>query len=136
MVRLSSDHAAAYEERATLMRIAWRIIGDHPLGGVGTGAYGLVMRNYIAVQDLGNWLFIVHNAYLLRWAESGIFGLLAFLSVLFVGFRLAFRCTRSVDDATFILDWGVGGSFTCAGRWWDIQLGGTTPLLFWFLLER
>lgn len=136
LVRLSADHLAAYEERATLMRIAWRIIGDYPLGGVGAGAYGLVMRNYVLAQDWGTWLFIVHNAYLLRWAETGVFGLLSLLGLLFIGFRLALSCARSRDDATAVIGLGCFAGFAhlCWEMWWDIQLGGTTPYLFWFAL--
>lgn len=136
LTRLSNNVAVDYDERATLMTIAWRIITDHPLGGIGAGAYGLVLRDYVSVSEWGRWLYIVHNAYLLRWAETGILGLLSLILLLVVGVRIAFRCMASQDDAIFAL--GLGGLAALVHlsweMWWDIQLGGTTPLLFWFLL--
>jgi O-antigen ligase len=136
LLRLSNDVGVDYDERATLMQIAWRVITAHPLGGVGAGAYGLVLRDYVSVSEWGKWLYIVHNAYLLRWAETGILGLLSLVLLLAVGIRIAFRCMASSDDAIFAL--GLGGLAALLHlsweMWWDIQLGGTTPLLFWFLL--
>jgi O-antigen ligase len=137
LVRLSEDHVAAYDERAYLMGIAWRIIEDHWFGGVGAGAYSIVLRDYVTPFEMNSrWLHVVHNAYLLRWAETGLFGLLSLFVLFGAGFRSAVRCTRSADAMTFAL--GLGW---CAGLlhlswelWWDLGLGGSTRYLFWFVL--
>ena len=62
------------------MRIAWRIIADHPLGASAPAPTAWSCGTTCGA-GLGKWLFIVHNAYLLRWAETGIFGLLSLFSV-------------------------------------------------------
>ena len=56
--------------------------------------------------------------------------------MLFVGFRTALRCMRSKDDATFVIGLGCCAGFVhlCWEMWWDIQIGGTAPYLFWFML--
>ncbi len=77
-VRLLGSDRGAAAARLPLDVIAWRMILDHPLLGVGINNYVLVMRNYVT-PDLGQvWLYIAHNRYLLLWAETGIGGFLAF----------------------------------------------------------
>ena len=51
--RLSGDNAADFEERATLMRQAWRIVQDNPILGVGSGgAVGGLARVRAALPAL------------------------------------------------------------------------------------
>lgn len=73
LVRLGSDHGSDYEERLRLIRMAWNVIQAHPILGVGAGSYSFVFRQYqpYKLLDADVWVYIVHNVYLLRWAEAG-----------------------------------------------------------------
>lgn len=42
------------------------------------------MPQYLTSEYVGAWLYVVHNKYLLVWAETGIFALIAFLTFLLV----------------------------------------------------
>ena len=134
LVRLSADHVADYEERAMLARIAWRIIENNMFSGVGAGQYAIAMKHYILPAERARWLFVVHNYFLLLWAETGLLGLLSFLLLVATGFRSALHCTRSRDEATFAigLAWCGGLVHLCWSLWWETGLGGAFAL-FWFM---
>lgn len=135
LLRLADDHAADYEERAVLMRIAWNIIRTNPLLGVGAGAYGHVLHDYVSFADRSKWLYIVHNAYLLRWAETGLLGLLSLLALLGAGFRQAMVCSRglSSDRSMVALGWSAGLIALAWEMLWDFALGPQTYCLLWLL---
>ncbi|HEY3108098.1 MAG TPA: O-antigen ligase family protein [Chloroflexota bacterium] len=83
--RLADDDNGSAHSRLPLMRLALRIIADQPLLGIGANNYSLVMTDYVTpdFSDYGGeWLYIVHNKYLLVWAETGLGGLIAFLCYL------------------------------------------------------
>jgi len=133
--RLSADHNAAYEERANLMSIAWNVIKANPFFGVGAGAYGHVYRSYVT-PDQEKWLYVVHNVYLLKWAETGVFGLLSFLMLLWVGFRQALSCSRLEDEtmSSLALGWSAGLVGLIFEMNLDTSLGYQTQALFWVML--
>jgi O-antigen ligase len=54
------------------------MINDHPIFGVGANNYVAALREYESTFT-GDWLYTVHNRYLLVWAETGIGGLVAFI---------------------------------------------------------
>lgn len=85
--RLFGDDAGAARSRVTLARLAFRIIKDHPVLGIGANNCGTVLQQYITPEFYGEFLFAVHNKYLLIWAETGIFGLAAFLGFLLAVIR-------------------------------------------------
>ncbi len=137
MERLEADHSADYEERWQLIQMAWNVIQAHPLLGVGAGAYNFVFRQYqpFELLDKGVWVYVVHNVYLLRWAESGVFGLLSLLLFFFAGFRQAFVCTRARDENQAALALGCSAGIV-ALLWemiWDVTLGFSANALVWFL---
>ncbi|MEX2016003.1 MAG: O-antigen ligase family protein, partial [Candidatus Hydrogenedentales bacterium] len=73
-----SDPASA-RLRLSYWRVATRIIRDHFWTGVGLGNFGTVYANY---QQLGDGpVQMAHNDYLQILAETGLFGLLAFLAL-------------------------------------------------------
>ena len=87
----SNDVDNSDKERTVLVDEAQRIISDYPLG-VGANQY------VNAAQEKGyktpglNWGVMVHNVYLLVLAETGYFGLFAFLVFLLYPSSVAFRC--------------------------------------------
>ncbi|MEW5961182.1 MAG: O-antigen ligase family protein [Chloroflexota bacterium] len=83
--------------RLILMDLAFRIIRDHPLSGVGANNFVLLIRRY-ATPDIENaWLYTVHNMYLLIWAETGLGGLLAFVFFLVVTLQRGWQCWKLQD---------------------------------------
>ncbi|ETX08747.1 O-antigen ligase family protein [Candidatus Entotheonella palauensis] len=137
MARLTSDHSSDYEERLRLIRMAWNVIQAHPILGVGAGAYSFVFRQYQPHQLLDQevWVYIVHNVYLLRWAESGIIGLLSLLWLFFAGFRKSLTCSRLYDENQAALALGCSAGIV-ALLWemmWDLSLGFSANAMIWFL---
>jgi O-antigen ligase len=80
--RLTKDDHSSAESREWLAETAFNIIKAHPLG-VGVNNYDQVMSyKYAARELIGHTLRVVHNKYLLIWAEMGPWGLLAFIWLL------------------------------------------------------
>ncbi len=64
--------------RQELAYMAYNIINAHPLG-IGQNNYDQVMSDRFAHPNMvGHTLYVVHNKYLLVWAETGLQGLIAF----------------------------------------------------------
>ncbi|MCB9504480.1 MAG: O-antigen ligase family protein, partial [Deferribacteres bacterium] len=80
--RLFGDDDGAAFARIPLMKLAFRVIAAHPIFGVGANNFSLIMSDYITLELRGQWLYTVHNKFLLVWAETGTGGLLAFLGFL------------------------------------------------------
>jgi O-antigen ligase len=88
------DHGSA-ESRPKMYRLAWNVINAHPWLGVGANNYALVARDYYTVDvgDLGYVIdSVVHNRYLLTWAESGLFGLMFYVGFLVSPIIRAVQC--------------------------------------------
>jgi O-antigen ligase len=142
MMRVSEDYgalgdtpaAATIEERWNLMRIALAIIADHPVTGIGPGAYSQIFRGY--AQDSDQWLFLVHNEFLLRAAETGIPGAIAFVVLLVVAFRTALRLTRSPPSLVSVAALGWCGGLV-ALVWqmnWVPWIGWSYNAMLWVML--
>jgi O-antigen ligase len=67
--------------RLLALRTAWDMFLDHPFTGIGIGNF-LVAASYQLFVRI-----VVHNTYLEVLVGTGIFGLLAFLAILYAGFR-------------------------------------------------
>jgi len=126
----------AYGERAGLMRMALRVIAAQPLTGVGPGAYMYTFKQFLTPELRDQWLAPVHNAYLLRAAEAGIPGGLAWVFLLVAGLRQAVRLTRSRRPLIRVtaIGWSAGLLALCWEMSWDIWRGFTYNALLWFLL--
>jgi O-antigen ligase len=142
LTRVSEDYAilggdpnkATLEERLGLIRIAMDIIADHPLTGVGPGAYPYVLRGY--ANGVDQWLFTVHNEFMLRAAETGILGALAFLALLVAGFRVALRLVRTKTSLVSITALGWTGALV-ALVWqmnWVPWIGWSYNAMLWLML--
>jgi O-antigen ligase len=91
--RVAEDDNGSAAARIHLAKIAWELIGDQPFFGVGAGNY------YTSVEAFSDgspyrseWAYTVHCDYLLVWAESGVFGLCAyvafFLTTIYRGWKV------------------------------------------------
>jgi O-antigen ligase len=95
--RLTGGDKGSAESRVGLTHLAWHIIRDHPLTGVGPNNFAAVMAQYDTPAFSGQWLYTVHDKYLLVWAELGLGGLLAFVWFLGETVRKGSACVRSAD---------------------------------------
>jgi len=77
--RLFGNDNGSANSRIPLMRIAYRMIMDNLMFGVGANNFAIVMLQYAKLGVTGIWLYVVHNKYLLVWAEIGTGGFLAFI---------------------------------------------------------
>lgn len=79
--------------RMVMLETTAAMIREHPLVGIGTGAYRKHFSE-VAAQKYTSWraqpFDDPHNQYLFIWTENGLVGLVAFLYMLFAIFR---QCT-------------------------------------------
>ena len=92
--RLESDDEGSAASRVPLMKLAALMIEDHPILGVGANNFPLAMEPYLTRGFSGEWIYAVHNKYLLVWSETGTLALAAFLWFLISAIRSGIRCWR------------------------------------------
>ncbi|MBI4734125.1 MAG: O-antigen ligase family protein, partial [Rubrobacteridae bacterium] len=76
--------------RRRLWTIAFGIISEHPMLGVGIGNYYDVFTEYIFRHpelSVGWVIYGAHNSYLTIWAETGIFGILSFMAIILISIK-------------------------------------------------
>ena len=95
--RLLGDDRGSAESRIPLMKLAFRIIEDNPMLGVGANNFTVVMDRYLTPEFRHGFLFAVHNKYLLVLSETGVVGLLAFLAFLLDALRKGWQCGARQD---------------------------------------
>ena len=131
----STSSQSTWDERLGLMRIALRMVEDHPLTGVGYGAYQSVLKSYaIGLDD--QWLSTVHNEFLRRAAETGLPGALAFIALLVMGFRMAVRLSRAQNSfiSTVAIGW-IGALVAVTWQMaWVPWAGWSYNAMLWFML--
>ncbi len=92
--------------RLHLIQSALEMVRKYPIFGIGPNIYALVMKDYVPFF-LTQERWIVHNHYLLVWAELGTIGLIAFLIVIFSVFRYLWPSTKNDDSFIRIFAWGI-----------------------------
>lgn len=95
--RLSADDRGAAYSRVPLMRLAFQIIQDNPLLGVGVNNFAVVLPQYLTPEFGREWIYTVHNQFLLIWAEAGFAALTAFLWFLATVLRRGWRVWKLGD---------------------------------------
>jgi putative inorganic carbon (hco3(-)) transporter len=105
--RLFGDDQGSAESRIPLTMLAFRMIRDHPVLGVGANNFSVAMQPYVTSEFRSGFLYAVHNKYLLIWAETGIGGLLAYLAFLLGTLRLGWKCWRQNDRSLSMLALGI-----------------------------
>ena len=65
--------------RLPLIKLAWKIIQDRPILGVGANNFAPAVSRYAGPEFTRAWLRSVHSLYFLVWAEAGFGALLALL---------------------------------------------------------
>jgi O-antigen ligase len=92
---VSQEGSDAAQDRIYLVKIAWNMIKDNPILGVGANTFMSVITRYTRGPELQYvYLHMVHNQYLLVFAETGLVGILAFLWFMLTCFRESLDCVR------------------------------------------
>ena len=113
----TSDEAVA--QRVFYTEIAWQSFREHPITGIGIGQFVPLLMERLPIYP--DFIYQpVHNIFLLILAELGIFGLLAFL------FLLYFSLRKHLFVLFCIVILGFFDHY-----FWTLQQGG---LIFWGLL--
>lgn len=68
--------------RVPLMQMAWKMIQSHPFIGVGANNYSINIPLYMLPEMSRSFIYVVHNKFLLVWAETGLGGILSFIGFL------------------------------------------------------
>lgn len=84
MVMTRIDDSGAALSRVPLMELSFRIIADYPVFGAGMNNFTAIMQNYLTPEFANEWIYVVHNKYLLVWAETGTLGIVTYLLFLSV----------------------------------------------------
>ena len=110
---LAARTGSAANGRWPLILLAFQIIRDYPLFGVGANNFAVVMPAYLTPDFSRAWLYIVHNKYLLVWAELGPVGFGAYLwfllSTIGLGWRTWQRRTPTLAPLALGLTAGIIG---------------------------
>jgi O-antigen ligase len=136
--RLQHDYATqtTVDERMNLVLIALNVIRANPLVGVGPGVYDDVFKSFVPEGLGGTWLYTVHNEFLLRMAETGVVGGLAFMWLVVVAWRSAMQVRRSQSQLLAVVATGWLGALT-ALVWqmnWVPWRGFSYNAMFWLFL--
>jgi O-antigen ligase len=98
LTRIFGDDGGSASDRLPLMKLAFSIIKDHPLLGVGANNFAVMIEEYTTKGYWGAWLYTVHNKYLLVWSELGLGGLLAYIWFLLSTLKRGWTCWQGKDN--------------------------------------
>jgi putative inorganic carbon (HCO3(-)) transporter len=127
--RLVSDDRGAAYSRVPLMDLAFRVIKENPVFGVGPNNFAFVMDHYLTPEFRNAWIYTVHNKYLLIWAETGIASLLAFLWFVAATLRAAWHCSRSRDLVVAPLGFGLAAAVLAHSAHMFVDVFNDRPLI-------
>lgn len=131
---VSEEGAAAAVDRIYLIKIAWNMIKESPIVGVGANTFMSVIGQYQRGAELHDiYLHMVHNQYLLVFAETGVVGMVAFLWFLIACFRESFECVRSrTNELTRAIGLSAGAGFAAMATHMMVDMY-SSPLCFGLL---
>jgi O-antigen ligase len=104
-----SDQGSA-ASRVPLIKLTSQILERDPFLGVGINNVGLVMHDSASLDFARDWIYTVHNKYLLVWAEAGFGALLAFLWFLLSAIRRGVRFWIAGDGGLAPLALGLAAA--------------------------
>lgn len=114
MRRITSSDPGAYDFRAEWVHIAWKMVQDKPILGFGLNTFPYHIIGYTSdsvrtlVDRFGEVWPVVHNIYMLTWAEQGSVGLLLFIGLHVNLMWIAFQNSRRVvSDKVFMTSIGA-----------------------------
>ena len=100
---VTSDDTITSDGRIQLWSVAWKMWQEHPVLGVGIGQYRAVADQYV----FGGVANIAHNTYLSFLAETGLVGLVVFISLPLAIFIRVLRSRRHGNPFAPLLALGL-----------------------------
>jgi putative inorganic carbon (HCO3(-)) transporter len=94
---VSQESHSAVWDRVPLMRLAGRMIADNPVLGVGANNFAFRAEDYWPTRTVYDWLYVVHNKYLLIASENGLLTLAVFVLFLYLTVRCGLRVWQGRD---------------------------------------
>lgn len=124
--RVSGDDNGSAESRMPMNRLALAMISDHPILGVGANNYALAMEPYTG-DFRGVFFYTVHNKFLLVLAETGVFGLAAFVAFLGAIIRDGWRVWKLRDPVMSPIAIGCVAAITGLMLQMNVEPARTDP---------
>ncbi len=115
ITRLTEDDRGAADARTPLAEIALNMIRANPVVGVGPNNFGIVLHDYVEIDQYGAWLHIVHNNWLLVWSETGTVGLILYVILWLLILWQAFKLIQSGHPLYSFVALGLFASLVGAG---------------------
>lgn len=116
--RLNGNDRGSAASRVPLMRLAQDMIRSDPFLGVGANNFADRIPDFAGPEFSRDWIYTVHNKYLLVWAEAGIGALLAFLW--FLGSTIRRGLSASRDDDPLLSPLAAGLTAAVVGQMADM----------------
>ena len=134
--RLSGDDKGSMHSRVPLMHLSQSMIAAHPVLGVGANNFAAVMDGYEGSEFRHEWIYTVHNQFLLVCSETGLIGLVAYLWIYFSMTRKAWTLWKTRD--VFFAPLGIAVVAGICGFLSHMSVesfsSGTLLQLVWFLV--
>jgi hypothetical protein len=104
--RIKDPAPGSSASRVSMARLAVKMVDDRPVLGVGLNNVGVNIVDYAGPEFTRQFVFTIHDKYLLVASESGPFALAAFVWFLAATIVRGLRCLRSPD---LLVVWIAGG---------------------------
>jgi O-antigen ligase len=133
--RLFTSDPTAAASRVPLMELAVDMIVSHPVLGVGANNYPVVLPRYARFGFAGDWFYTVHNKYLLVWAETGTFALIAFVTFAWSSVLRAWRVWKRGDKRFKVYGLAICGALVTLSihMCFDVFRGRASIQMLWLL---
>jgi len=128
--RVTRDDAQAATSRLPLFKLAMNMIKEYPIMGVGGNTFANVIKQYTTADLRGEYLYQVHNEYMLILAETGVIGLSCFLWLIYCIFKIGLQCVRHQHNR-LIQFTGIGGVVGCIALLVHMQVDLYTSRVQW-----
>jgi putative inorganic carbon (HCO3(-)) transporter len=125
--RVTRDDRGSAESRVSMAQLAWDMIEDHPLLGVGVNNVGLRIPDYRGPEFAGQFLYTIHNRYLLAWAEAGLAAALALVWFLLATLARAARAARAPDPLVAATGVAIGAAVTAQAVHMSVDIFQSRP---------
>ncbi|CAN5134837.1 hypothetical protein BH11PAT4_BH11PAT4_1700 [soil metagenome] len=116
--------------RVEITQASMNMLEAHPLAGIGLGGYQAAYQKYQVPEALEKDVLHPHNIYLAFWTQSGILGLIAFLSICAFAFVRKLTSTSAEVRAAAL----AGVSILIVGLFDTAYWKNDLSVVFWVLI--
>ncbi len=135
--RVLHDDRGSAASRLHMSQIAWELIRDRGLFGVGAGNAHVALQEYATQSPYrSEWFYLTHCKYLIVWAETGVLGLAIFVGMLVCGIARGAGLLASAHQWHCLLGLGVAVSLSAQALHMFVDLFNARPHveMLWLVL--